>query len=53
MTDDQEKHEARKEAHEAGVEGASKMTAEDAKEATQAVRGGADPDEAKEAAKQD
>lgn len=42
-----------KEAHEAGVGGGSKMTAKDAKEATQAVRGGADPEQAKQAAKQD
>jgi hypothetical protein len=48
---DERKHEARDQAHEAGVEGASKMTEQNAREAAEMVREGADPQEAKESAK--
>jgi hypothetical protein len=51
MSNDREKHEAREAAHEAGVEGASKMTIEQAREAAQAVSEGEDPAEAKREAK--
>jgi hypothetical protein len=53
MAEDEEKHEAREEAHEAGIEGASKLTTQDAHEAVQAVQRGADPQEAKQEAKSD
>jgi hypothetical protein len=51
MAEDQRKHDAREQAHEAGIEGASKMTTSDAKEAVQKVRHGEDPQEAKSEAK--
>ncbi|HEY6797950.1 MAG TPA: hypothetical protein VI248_25015 [Kineosporiaceae bacterium] len=50
---DQEKHETRKEAHEAGIEGASKLTPDDARQAVQEVEHGADPQEAKASATSD
>ncbi len=50
---DQDKHEARQKAHDAGVQGASKMTAQDAEEAAREVQHGADPQEAKASAKKD
>jgi hypothetical protein len=53
MGEDQQKHEARERAHEAGIEGASKMTTEDAREAVRDVQHGADPQQAKESAKND
>jgi hypothetical protein len=51
MAEDAAKHEAREQAHEAGVEGASKMTTQDAREAVREVQQGADPQQAKEDAK--
>ncbi len=53
MPEDEEKHEARREAHEAGIEGASKMTTQDAREATERVRHGEDPQQAKDEVKHD
>jgi hypothetical protein len=53
MPEDEEKHEAREQAHEAGIEGASKMTTEDAHEAVRSVQQGEDPQEAKQSAKSD
>ncbi|MFC0864320.1 hypothetical protein ACFHYQ_18665 [Sphaerimonospora cavernae] len=52
MVEDKELHDLRRRAHEAGIEGNSKMTAEELRKALGEVEKGKDPQEAKAHAKQ-
>jgi hypothetical protein len=48
MSEDERKHDVRQQAHEAGIEGASKLSTQDAQEALSKVQQGEDPQQAKE-----